>query len=69
MTQTTDAVTHSVLVPLSPSKAFELFVDRFDSWWPRERPSSTRRAGSCWRGTSTRNSISTRTPRRRPRSR
>lgn len=36
MTQTTDAVTHSVLVPLDPGKAYELFVDRFDSWWPRE---------------------------------
>lgn len=36
MTQTMDAVTHSVLVPLSPGKAFELFVDRFDTWWPRE---------------------------------
>ena len=36
MTQTIDAVTCSVLVPLDPSKAFELFVDRFDTWWPRE---------------------------------
>lgn len=36
MTQTTDAVTHSVLVPLAPEAAFELFVERFDRWWPRE---------------------------------
>jgi uncharacterized protein YndB with AHSA1/START domain len=36
MTQTMDAVTHSVLVPLAPDAAFELFVDRFDTWWPRE---------------------------------
>jgi uncharacterized protein YndB with AHSA1/START domain len=32
----TDAVTRSVLVPLAPDEAFELFVDRFDTWWPRD---------------------------------
>ena len=36
MTQTTEAVTRSVLVPLSPRGAYELFVERFDTWWPRE---------------------------------
>jgi uncharacterized protein YndB with AHSA1/START domain len=35
MTQTTDAVTHSVLVPLSPEDAFELFTTRFGDWWPK----------------------------------
>ena len=36
MTQTTDAVTHSVLVPLSPEAAFELFTTRFGDWWPKD---------------------------------
>ena len=36
MTQTTDAVTHSVLVPLPPDAAFELFTDRFSEWWPKD---------------------------------
>jgi len=36
MTQTTDAVTHSVLVALEPYAAFELFVDRFGDWWPKD---------------------------------
>jgi uncharacterized protein YndB with AHSA1/START domain len=36
MTQTTEAVTHSVLVPLEPGAAFELFTDRFGDWWPKE---------------------------------
>jgi len=36
MTQTTDAVTHSVLVPLSPEAAFELFTERFGDWWPKD---------------------------------
>jgi uncharacterized protein YndB with AHSA1/START domain len=36
MTQTTDAVTQSVLVPLEPGAAFELFVDRFGDWWPKD---------------------------------
>jgi uncharacterized protein YndB with AHSA1/START domain len=36
MTQTTDAVTHSVLVPISPDAAFELFADRFGDWWPKD---------------------------------
>ena len=36
MTQTTDAVTHSVLVPLEPDKAFELFAGRFGDWWPKD---------------------------------
>ena len=34
--QTTDAVTHSVLVPLAPDAAFELFTDRFGDWWPKD---------------------------------
>ena len=36
MTHTTEAVTHSVLVPLEPGAAFELFTDRFSDWWPRD---------------------------------
>ena len=36
MTQTTEAVTHSVLVPLEPGAAFELFTDRFADWWPKD---------------------------------
>ena len=36
MTQTTDAVTHSVLVPLAPEAAFELFTTRFSDWWPKD---------------------------------
>ncbi len=36
MTQTTEAVTHSVLVPLKPDEAFELFTDRFGDWWPKD---------------------------------
>ena len=36
MTKTTDAVTHSVLVPLPPDAAFELFTTRFGEWWPKE---------------------------------
>jgi uncharacterized protein YndB with AHSA1/START domain len=36
MTKTTDAVTHSVLVPLEPDAAFELFTDRFGDWWPKD---------------------------------
>ena len=36
MTQTTDAVTTSVLVPLEPEAAFELFTDRFSEWWPKD---------------------------------
>jgi uncharacterized protein YndB with AHSA1/START domain len=36
MTQTTDAVTSSVLVPLAPEAAFELFTDRFSAWWPMD---------------------------------
>jgi len=36
MTKTTDAVTHSVLVPLMPDAAFELFTDRFGDWWPKD---------------------------------
>jgi uncharacterized protein YndB with AHSA1/START domain len=36
MTKTTEAVTHSVLVPLAPQAAFELFVERFSDWWPRD---------------------------------
>jgi uncharacterized protein YndB with AHSA1/START domain len=33
---TTDAVRKSVTVPLPQDRAFELFVDEFTSWWPRE---------------------------------
>ena len=36
MTQTTEAVTHSVLVPLAQDEAFELFTDRFSDWWPKD---------------------------------
>ena len=36
MTKTTDAVTHSVLVPLEPASAFELFTERFGDWWPKD---------------------------------
>jgi uncharacterized protein YndB with AHSA1/START domain len=36
MTKTTDAVTHSVLVPLSTEEAVELFTDRFGEWWPKD---------------------------------
>ncbi len=35
MTKTTDAVSRSVLVPLPPDAAFELFTDRFGDWWPK----------------------------------
>jgi uncharacterized protein YndB with AHSA1/START domain len=33
---TTDAVRQSVTVPLSPERAFELFVDEFGAWWPKD---------------------------------
>jgi uncharacterized protein YndB with AHSA1/START domain len=36
MTKTTDAVTHSVLVPLSQDAALELFTTRFGDWWPKD---------------------------------
>jgi len=36
MTQTTEAVTHSVLVPLEADEAFALFTDRFSDWWPKD---------------------------------
>lgn len=36
MPQTTDAVSHSVLVPLSPDAAFDLFTTRFGDWWPKD---------------------------------
>jgi uncharacterized protein YndB with AHSA1/START domain len=36
MTKTTDAVTHSVLVPLPQDAAFELFTARFGDWWPKD---------------------------------
>jgi uncharacterized protein YndB with AHSA1/START domain len=32
--QATAGVRQSVTVPLAPDKAFELFVDNFESWWP-----------------------------------
>jgi len=36
VTKTMEAVTHSVLVPLDPDGAFELFTDRFADWWPKD---------------------------------
>ena len=33
---TGDAVRQSVTVPLSQERAFELFVDEFGEWWPKE---------------------------------
>jgi uncharacterized protein YndB with AHSA1/START domain len=36
VTKTMEAVTHSVLVPLDPDAAFELFTDRFADWWPKD---------------------------------
>ena len=36
MTETKDAVTTSVIVPLPPKAAFELFTDRFSEWWPKD---------------------------------
>lgn len=32
----TDAVRHTVTVPLAPERAFQLFVDEFDAWWPKD---------------------------------
>jgi len=32
---TIPAARQSVVVPLSPERAFDLFVDEFDSWWPK----------------------------------
>jgi uncharacterized protein YndB with AHSA1/START domain len=34
--KTMDAVTTSVVVPLPPDQAFELFTDRFSEWWPKD---------------------------------
>ncbi len=31
-----DTVQHVVTVPCPPAKAFEVFVKRFDQWWPSE---------------------------------
>ncbi|HEX6654277.1 MAG TPA: SRPBCC family protein [Thermoleophilaceae bacterium] len=36
MTETMEAVTTSVLVPLPREAAFELFTDRFGEWWPKD---------------------------------
>ncbi len=36
MTKTTDAVSHTVLVPLAPDAAFELFTNRFGDWGPKD---------------------------------
>ena len=36
MTKTMEAVAHSVLVPLDPDAAFELFTGRFADWWPKD---------------------------------
>jgi uncharacterized protein YndB with AHSA1/START domain len=33
---TTDAVRQSVTVPLPVERAFELFVDEFGKWWPKD---------------------------------
>jgi uncharacterized protein YndB with AHSA1/START domain len=33
---TTSEVVHTVTVPLSPERAFELFVHEHASWWPRD---------------------------------
>jgi hypothetical protein len=32
---TSDAVRRTVTVPLSQARAFELFVDEFGEWWPK----------------------------------
>lgn len=34
MTETTDPVRRSVVVPCEPAKAFALFTDEIDRWWP-----------------------------------
>jgi uncharacterized protein YndB with AHSA1/START domain len=34
--KTMDAVTASVLIPLAPDQAFELFTGRFSEWWPKD---------------------------------
>jgi uncharacterized protein YndB with AHSA1/START domain len=34
--QTTSTAQASVTVPLAPERAFEVFVDEFETWWPRE---------------------------------
>ena len=36
MTETMEAVTLSVLVPMEQDAAFELFTDRFADWWPKD---------------------------------
>jgi uncharacterized protein YndB with AHSA1/START domain len=36
MTKTTDAISHSVLVPLPQDAAFELFTSRMGDWWPKD---------------------------------
>ena len=33
---TSDRVRRSVTVPLKPERAFELFVDEFGAWWPKQ---------------------------------
>jgi uncharacterized protein YndB with AHSA1/START domain len=33
---TSDRVRQSVTVPLKPERAFELFVDEFGAWWPKQ---------------------------------
>ena len=40
----TDAATvarHSVSVPLTPERAYDLFVDQFDAWWPKGSHTTT----------------------------
>ncbi len=36
-TITAAPVRHEVRVPLAPAAAFDLFANRFDSWWPRDK--------------------------------
>jgi uncharacterized protein YndB with AHSA1/START domain len=42
--QATTGVQQSVTVPLAPERAFELFVDEFQSWWPNEGTHSLSKA-------------------------
>jgi uncharacterized protein YndB with AHSA1/START domain len=44
--QATAAAHQSVTVPLGPERAFELFTDRFDEWWPHEGTHSLTEAES-----------------------
>ena len=44
--QTTEAAQAAVTVPLAPDRAFELFVDGFDKWWPHDGSHNLREAES-----------------------